>query len=360
MTALRILFGMAIAALALATVIQFVEQGNGRMLDRTPLPSLHAEPAMPALEGAVAWLNTKPLSGAQLRGKVVLVDFWTYSCINWHRTLPYVRAWAEKYKEQGLVVVGVHTPEFGFERDLDKIREAASQLQVGYPVAVDSNYAIWNKFGNSAWPALYLIDANGRIRHRHLGEGDYDGAERMIQKLLAEAGVSGVPGDLVQVQAKGSQAEADWSNLRSPETYLGRERTRNFSTPGGLKPGSAAYAAPESLRLNAWGLGGEWTTAPEAVRLDSANGRVVYRFHARDVNLVMGPAARTNPVPFRIRIDGKAPGAAHGSDVDAEGRGTLVEHRLYQLVRQAAPIADRTFEIEFLAPGAEVFVFTFG
>jgi len=330
------------------------------MFDHLPIAALHAEPAMPVFQGAVAWLNSKPLTAADLRGKVVLVDFWTYSCVNWHRTLPYVRGWAEKYKQQGLVVVGVHTPEFGFERDLDKIREASSQLQVGYPVAVDSNYAIWNAFGNSAWPALYLIDAQGRIRHRHFGEGDYDGSERMIQKLLAEAGVSGVPGGLVQVRGAGSQAQADWSNLRSPETYVGGDRATNFSSAGGMKPGPATYAAPDTLPLNGWGFSGKWTTAPELARLDEAQGRIVYRFHARDVNLVMGPAARANPVSFRIRIDGKAPGAARGSDVDPEGRGTLVEHRLYQLVRQTGPIADRTFEIEFLAPGAEVFSFTFG
>lgn len=317
--------------------------------------------AMPALDGAVTWLNSKPLTAAGLRGKVVLVDFWTYSCINWHRTLPHVRAWAGKYADQGLVVIGVHSPEFAFEKDLEKVREATSQLKVDYPVAVDSNMAIWRAFGNAYWPALYFVDAKGMIRHTHFGEGEYERSEGVIQQLLIEAGAQGVSRDLVRVEGTGSHAQPDWRNLRSPEAYIGYARAGGFASPGGFaRDRSRAYALPDRLQLNAWALAGDWAVGPEAATLTGAAGRMVHRFHARDLHLVMGPAARARPVPFRILVDGKPPGTAHGADVDAEGRGTLVEHRLYQLVRQPGPVADRHFEIEFLAAGAEAYAFTFG
>jgi thiol-disulfide isomerase/thioredoxin len=324
-------------------------------------PSPRAEGSMPSLDGAVEWLNSKPLSAAELRGKVVLIDFWTYSCINWQRTLPHVRAWADKYRDQGLVVIGVHTPEFGFEKDIDRVREASAQLHVDYPVAVDSGRAIWRAFGNAYWPALYFIDAAGMVRHHHFGEGEYERSERVIQQLLVEAGAKGVGAELVRVDGAGTHAEADWSNLRTPETYIGSERAQNFASPGGIgQDRKRAYRAPERLRLNTWALSGDWTVGPEAATLDRANGRIFHRFHARDLHLVMGPAARDKPVPFRIFLDGKPPGAAHGADVDAQGRGVLVEHRLYQLVRQPAPVVDRQFEIEFLEPGVDAYSFTFG
>ena len=320
-----------------------------------------AQDAMPALDGAVEWLNSKPLTVAELRGKVVLVDFWTYSCINWQRTLPHVRAWADKYRDKGLVVIGVHSPEFSFEKDLAKVREATAQLDVRFPVAVDSGHAIWRAFGNAYWPALYLVDARGTIRHRQFGEGEYEKAEKVIQQLLTESGAQGVPSDIVRVQGAGSQAQADWANLRSPENYVGFERTENFASPGGMSAGRPRpYSVPDRLRLNSWALAGEWTAGSEAATLQRADGRIVYRFHARDLHLVMGPSATGKAVPFRVLLDGKPPGPAHGADVDAEGRGMLVEHRLYQLIRQPGTIGDRQFEIQFLEPGAEVYSFTFG
>jgi thiol-disulfide isomerase/thioredoxin len=322
---------------------------------------LKVEGPMPTLDGAVEWLNSKPLTSTQLRGKVVLVDFWTYSCINWLRTLPYVRAWAEKYKDQGLVVVGVHTPEFGFEKNLTNVREATAQLKVGFPVAVDSAQTIWRAFDNRYWPAVYVIDARGMVRHYQFGEGDYEGLERVIQQLLVEAGAKDVDRGLVRVEATGNQVDADWTNLRSPETYIGSDRTENFASPGGMATGRQhLYSAPGRLRLNSWALIGEWSAGREAATLVKANGRIAYRFHARDLHLVMGPAARGKPVPFRVRIDGQPPGAAHGTDVDAEGRGVLVETRLYQLIRQPKPVMERLFEIEFLEPGVEAYSFTFG
>jgi thiol-disulfide isomerase/thioredoxin len=318
--------------------------------------------AMPSLEGAVEWLNSKPLGAAELRGKVVLVDFWTYSCINWQRTLPYLAAWDRKYRAQGLVVIGVHTPEFEFEKDIDRVSEATGQLRVGYPVAVDSDAAVWRAFHNAYWPALYIVDAKGVVRHHHVGEGGYEQSERAIQQLLAEAGAQGVASGLVQVDGPGSQAPADWRNLRSPESYVGHARAENFASPGGFaRNRSRAYEAPAAgLRLNGWALAGNWTVGAEAARLDRAGGRIVYRFHARDLHLVMGPATGGQPVPFRVRIDGKPPGTAHGADVDADGRGVLVQTRLYQLIRQDGPITDRRFEIEFDAPGAQAYSFTFG
>src|SRR5215207_3270592 len=323
-----------------------------------PLP---VEGELPSLGGATGWLNSQPLSATSLRGKVVLVQFWTYTCINWLRTLPYVRAWAEKYKGHGLVVVGVHTPEFPFERDVDNIRRALKEMRVVYPVALDSDYAIWRAFENRYWPALYFVDAQGRIRHHHFGEGEYEQSERVIQQLLAEAGAGGGGHELVSVDASGVEAAADWGSLKSPENYVGYERTENFASPGGAVPDKGrAYTAPAQLGLNQWALSGDWTVGKQAVVLNKAGGRIAYRFHARDLHLVMGPAARGTSVRFRVLIDGQPAGAAHGVDVDERGNGTVTDQRLYQLIRQPKPITDRSFEIEFLDAGAEAFAFTFG
>ncbi len=322
---------------------------------------LPVEGVLPALGGATAWLNTPPLTAAGLRGHVVLIDFWTYTCINWLRTLPYVRAWAEKYKDHGLVVIGVHTPEFGFEHNLENVRRAARDLRVEYPIAIDNDYAIWSAFDNHYWPALYFVDAQGRIRHHHFGEGQYEESEMIIQQLLAEAGIDGIGHGLVSVDAHGVEAAADWGSLQSPETYVGYDRAENFASPGGVVLDERrVYAAPARLRLNQWALAGEWTMGHEATVLHTANGRIAYRFHARDLHLVMGPAARGTSVRFRVLLDGRPPGAAHGIDVDDQGNGTVTEQRLYQLIRQPKPIADRQFEIEFLDSGVEAYAFTFG
>jgi thiol-disulfide isomerase/thioredoxin len=315
----------------------------------------------PSLGGATGWLNSPPLAPAGLRGKVVLVDFWTYSCINWRRTLPYVSAWARKYKDQGLVVIGVHTPEFAFEKNIDNVRWAVKDMRVDYPVAMDNDYAIWNAFRNEYWPALYFIDAKGRIRHHQFGEGDYDASERMIQQLLTKAGASGVGQALVSVDPQGIEVAADWGSLKTPETYAGYERTVNFSSPGGIaRNKSHVYAAPAGLKLNHWALSGDWTIRQGSALLNHANGRIAFCFHARDLHIVMGPAVRGSSVRYRVLIDGATPGASHGGDVDEQGNGTIKEQRLCQLIRQPKPIADHTFEIEFQDSGVEVFSFTFG
>jgi thiol-disulfide isomerase/thioredoxin len=297
-----------------------------------------------SLGTATGWLNSAPLTEAGLRGKVVLVSFWTYTCINWLRSQPYLRAWAEKYRDRGLVVIGVHSPEFGFEKDLDNVRRAAQALRVDYPIAVDSNHAIWNGFDNQYWPALYFVDAKGRIQHHQFGEGEYDRSEQTIQELLVAAGYQGVGAELVSVTGSGREAAADWSSLRSPESYLGSGRREN---------------AAEG-KLNHWTLAGDWAVGKEEITLRSPGGKIGYRFHARDLHLVMGPAAPGTPVRFRVRLEGQAPGAAHGLDLEPEGTGQVTEPRLYQLIRQTQPIVDRTFEIEFLDPGVQAFVFTFG
>jgi thiol-disulfide isomerase/thioredoxin len=322
---------------------------------------LPVEGGFPSLDGATGWLNSPPLTAAGLRGRVVLVEFWTYSCINWLRTLPYVRAWAEKYRDAGLVVVGVHSPEFPFERNVDNIREAAQEMRIDYPIAIDSDFEVWRAFGNQYWPALYFVDAQGNIRHHQFGEGGYEQSERVIQQLLTDAGAEGVDRALVSVDASGVEAAADWGSLQSPETYVGFGRTGNFASPGGVvRNQRRAYTAPARLRLNNWALSGEWTVGQQATALNSAPGQIAYRFHARDLNLVMGPVTRGTSVRFRLLLDGGPPGAAHGIDVDAEGNGTVTEQRMYQLVRQPMPVADRLCEIEFLDPGVEAFVFTFG
>jgi thiol-disulfide isomerase/thioredoxin len=313
------------------------------------------------LRHATGWLNSPPLTAAELRGKVVLVDFWTYTCINWLRTAPYIRAWADKYRDHGLVVVGVHTPEFEFEKRADNVRNAVAKLDIEYPVAIDNDYAIWRSFKNRAWPALYFVDAQGRVRFRHFGEGEYEALERTLQQLLAEAGNTAVPRDLVSVEGRGIEAAPDWESLRSPETYLGHERATGFaSTRGPLFQARRTYAAPKQLGLNRWALAGSWTIREQSVELDAPGGRIVYRFRARDLHLVMSPAANGVPVRFRVLIDGEPPGMARGGDVDEQGNGTVTEQRLYQLIRQPYPIVERQFEIEFLDAGAAAFAFTFG
>ncbi|MFL5804609.1 MAG: thioredoxin family protein [Roseiflexaceae bacterium] len=322
---------------------------------------LSIEGELPSLGSATEWLNSQPLTAAGLRGKVVLIDFWTYTCINWLRSLPYVRAWAEKYKDQGLVVIGVHTPEFAFEKDVDNVRRAAKDMRVDYPIAIDSDYAIWTAFDNHYWPALYFVDAQGHIRHHQFGEGQYEQSEIVIQQLLAEAGIGGIGHELVSVDARGAEAAADWGSLQSPENYVGYERTENFASPGGAALDQRkVYAAPARLNLNHWALSGDWTVKKQATVLNAANGRIAYRFHARDLHLVMGPATRGTSVRFRVLIDAQPPGAAHGIDVDDQGIGTVSEQRLYQLIRQPQPIDDRLFEIAFLDSGVEAFAFTFG
>jgi thiol-disulfide isomerase/thioredoxin len=313
-----------------------------------------------ALGRANEWLNSPRLTPASLEGKVVLVDFGTYTCINWLRTLPYIRAWAQKYR-QGLVVIGVHTPEFAFEQNVENVRRAVQQMKIEFPIVIDNDYSIWRAFNNQYWPALYFIDARSRLRQHHFGEGEYEKSEMAIQRLLAEGGVAGIGAGVVSVDGNGIEAAPDWGNLRSPENYLGHERTQNFASPGGAaRDRRRVYAAPKRLALNEWALAGEWTTGRQATLLSSPNGRIVSRFHARDLHLVMGPQRRESPVRFRVSIDGQPPGPAHGVDVDERGNGTVVDQRLYQLIRQPKPIIDRTFEIEFLDPGAEAFAFTFG
>jgi thiol-disulfide isomerase/thioredoxin len=322
---------------------------------------LSVEGALPSLGNATEWLNSPPLTATGLRGKVVLIDFWTYTCINWRRTLPYVRAWAEKYKDKGLVVIGVHSPEFEFEKNIDNVRQAVTDMRVDYPIAVDSDHSIWRAFGNEYWPALYFVDAQGRIRHHQFGEGDYDQSERIIQQLLGEAGNGGVDQQLVSVDGQGAEAATDWDSLKSPENYVGYDRTENFASPGGaVLDKSRVYAVPAGLGLNHWALSGNWTVARRGTLLNEAKGRIVYRFHARDLHLVMGPAVRGTSVRFRVLIDGQPPGAARGTDIDDQGYGTVTQERLYQLIRQPEPIADRQFDIEFLDPGVAAFAFTFG
>ncbi|KWI52945.1 cytochrome C biogenesis protein [Burkholderia ubonensis] len=354
-------------------------QPDGAMMraaDTSPQPAVQAmraaaapaalpvEGTLPPLDGAVQWLNSPPLTTAGLRGKVVLVDFWTYSCINCLRTLPYINAWARKYTPYGLVVIGVHAPEFAFERDIGNVRKAVHDLGIGYPVAIDNNYAIWRAFGNEYWPAHYFVDAQGRIRRHHFGEGDYAESERAIQALLVEAGrpdALKVPVGLAGAPAQGAQAAADNADIRSPETYVGYARAADFASPGGVVRDAAhRYDAPARPGLNDWGLAGTWQVGAEDAALAAPAGRIVYRFHARDLHLVLGPDANGRPVRFRVTLDGAAPGDAHGADVDARGYGTVTGQRLYQLVRQAGPIADRTFSIEFLDPGVRAYSFTFG
>jgi thiol-disulfide isomerase/thioredoxin len=322
---------------------------------------LSLEGRFPPMEGATGWLNSPPLTPDALRGKVVAVDFCTYTCINWLRTLPYVRAWSEKYADQGLVVVGVHTPEFSFEHDGENARRALAEMHVEFPIALDSDYAVWNAFTNHYWPALYLIDADGRIRHHRFGEGDYERSEKMIQQLLADAGAEHADREIVDVVGTGPEAPADWEHLESPESYLGFQQAQSFASPGGIAAEqSRVYQVPDRLALNEWALSGEWTIGPESAVSRAPNARIAFRFHARDVHLVMGPADPGSAIGFRVFLDGRPATDAHGSDVGADGTGKVDFPRMYQLVRQRGSIESRLFEIEFEAPGGEAFCFTFG
>jgi thiol-disulfide isomerase/thioredoxin len=310
--------------------------------------------SIPSLDGATEWLNTEPLTPERLRGRVLLVDFWTLTCINWLRTEPYVRAWSKAYRDDGLVVIGVHTPEFSFEHEVDLVRQAAAERGIDYPVAVDSDYGVWKAFDNHYWPALYFVDRDGNIRDHHFGEGRYEQSERSIQRLL------GVERPLVSVEGVGVEAAADWDHLRTPETYVGYFRGENFASPDGAGiDESRGYELPDRLEVNHWALAGEWTVGPENVVLDRGGGSIAYRFHARDAHLVLSAGVQ-GPIPFTVRLDGQAPGRSHGVDVDEDGKGSLRDGRLYQLVRQDGDVRERTLEITFLEPGAEAYVFTFG
>jgi cytochrome c biogenesis protein CcdA/thiol-disulfide isomerase/thioredoxin len=333
------------------------------MMKATPAAAPQDPPvegALPPLSGAVEWLNSPPLTAEMLKGKVVLVDFWTYSCINCLRSIPYVRAWAEKYKDQGLVVIGVHAPEFPFEKNVDNVKQAVAKLKIDYPVAIDNDYAIWRAFNNEYWPADYFVDVQGRIRHHYFGEGDYAESEKTIQQLLAEAGDRNLPSGVVLVNASGAQAASDESDVKSPETYIGYLRAENFVSPGGVVNDARHLYEPGSPQLNEWGLAGDWTIGGQHARLDEKDGAISYRFHARDLHLVLGPGADGKPVRFRVTIDGAAPGESRGADVTADGEGVVTDDRLYQLVRQTGPIVDRTFTIQFLDPGVQAYAFTFG
>jgi cytochrome c biogenesis protein CcdA/thiol-disulfide isomerase/thioredoxin len=329
--------------------------------EASPPQALPVEGALPSLSGAVEWLNSPPLTPEQLKGKVVLVDFWTYSCINCLRSIPYVRAWADKYKDRGLVVIGVHAPEFAFEKTIDNVKQAVARLKIDYPVAIDNSYAIWRAFDNEYWPADYFIDAQGRIRHHFFGEGDYAESEKVIQQLLTEAGKGNLPAGVVSVSATGAEAAPDEADVMSPETYIGYARSENFASPGGAV-GDAAhdYSSGDLKQLNDWALAGDWTVGRQYATLNKTDGAISYRFHARDLHLVLGPGADGKPARFRVTIDGVAPGESHGADVNAAGEGVVTDHRLYQLVRQSGPIMDRTFTIQFLDPDVQAYAFTFG
>jgi Thioredoxin like C-terminal domain/AhpC/TSA family len=333
---------------------------DNRAMQQTPI-SLPVEGALPSFVGATGWLNSPPLTPDGLRGKVVRVEFLTYTCINWLRTMPYVRAWSETYRDHGLVVVGVHTPEFPFEKDAENVRRAMRDMRIEFPIAIDSDYGVWQAFKNNYWPALYFVDAMGQIRHHQYGEGDYERSEMILQQLLAEAGHGGFDRSTTPIEGLGAEAAADWDSLETPETYVGYRRGERLASPGGAASGrSHGYSVPARLGLNQWALAGEWTVDNGSATLNEPGGRIAYRFHARDLHLVMGPATRGASVRFRVLIDGQVPGEAHGADVDEQGIGTVSEQRLYQLIRQPAPIADGKFEIEFLDPGVEAFAFTFG
>ena len=336
-------------------------QGRAARHQGVAAAELPAEGMLPSFDGAIGWLNSQPLTPSGLGGHVVVVQFWTYTCINWLRTQAYFRAWSRRYRDQGLVMIGVHTPEFRFEHDLDNVRWAVEARRIDYPVAIDNNFAVWRAFANNYWPALYFVDAQGRIRHHRFGEGDYERSEMVIRQLLADAGVNDLRAGLATVEPNGDEVQADWGDLGSPETYLGYDQATGFDAGGRAAWDEPhTYSAPAHLRLNHWGLLGNWTVRSDASSLNSPEGRVAYQFHARDVNLVMGPARKGATVRFRVLLDGESAGSAHGSDVDANGYGTVVQQRMYQLIRQAKPIRERRFEIEFLDAGAEVFCFTFG
>lgn len=314
-----------------------------------------------SLSGADGWINSKPLTAKELKGKVVLVDFWDYPCINCIRAIPYIRAWADKYRNNGLVVIGVHTPEFDVEKQRPNVEKAVKKFGITYPVALDSDYKIWNAFHNQYWPAHYFIDARGKVRYEHFGEGDYDQSERWIQKLLKEANSKPMTASVVTVHGQGAQAAADVSDIRSQETYIGYARADNFASRGGIKRDTEySYTEPAHLRLNEWGLSGRWLEQRQAAVLKTAGGKIVFRFHARDLHLVLGPGSEGRSIRYRVTIDGQAPGLNHGVDTDAQGNGLVTDDRLYQLIRLKGPVTDHTFVIEFLDPGVQAFSFTFG
>jgi hypothetical protein len=318
------------------------------------------EGTLPTFDGATAWLNSGPLTPDDLAGRVVLASFGTYTCINWLRSLPYVRAWADKYADKALVVIGIQTPEFEFEGELDNVERAIKEMDVRYPVVVDNDYAVWQAFDNHYWPALYFVDAQGRIRHHHYGEGEYEESEMVLQMLLRETGVD-VDQGLVAIEPEGAEAAADWASLGSAENYVGYGRAAGFASTGGaVLDERHVYTRPAELRRNQWALSGDWRVGLVPALLNEPGGAISYQFHARDLHLVMGPPVAHAPVRFRVTLDGEAPGAAHGIDVDGDGNGTADYQRMYQLVRQPGPIEDRVFQIEFLDPGVEAFVFTFG
>ncbi len=341
-------------------LIEKVNPSTHRQATEVAGSDLPVEGTMPELSGATAWINAKPLTRAELKGKVVVVDFWTYSCINCLRSIPYVRAWAQKYKDHGLVVIGVHAPEFAFEKDLGNVQRAAKDLNICYPVALDADLKIWQAFNNQYWPAHYFIDAQGRIRAHHFGEGEYDKSEATIRQLLKEAGYANVPGGTVDPNAKGAEASADLDDIQSPETYVGYDRGQSFASDHVATDKPSDYAVPPSLNLNQWALGGNWTIGAQMTVLNKPGGKVAFRFHARDLHFVLGPANGKTPVRFKVTLDGKPPGEAHGMDTDADGNGTVTSQRLYQLIRQTGPVSDRTFEIEFLDGGVQAYSFTFG
>jgi hypothetical protein len=339
----------------------YFDNATPPMSDSSVSAKLPVEGNLPPLTGATGWLNSEPLTPESLRGKPVLVEFGTFTCINWIRTLPYVRSWNEKYRDDGLVVLIAHTPEFAVERDVDHIRPALAAMRVDFPIAIDSDYGIWRAFDNNYWPAMYFIDADGRIRHHHFGEGEYEHSERVIQVLLEAAGAAHVNRELVSVTGRGVEAPADWEDLRTPETYVGYERGAELASPGGIAADARReYALPDGLRLNHWALAGYWTIGRQAAALNAAGGRILYRFHARDLHLVMAPPPGGEPVRFRVRLDGQPPGSSHGVDTDEQGNGTVTEPRLYQLIREDGEVVDRTFEIAFFGAGARAYVFTFG
>lgn len=363
--------GLRFAAIAATAAIGAIAYCFGDVpggpLSPTPSPISSAAAAeypgqpLAALAGNGPWLNSPALTPQALRGKVVLVNFWTYSCINSLRPLPYIRDWATKYKDDGLVVVGVHTPEFAFEKEVGKVRRAVADLGVTWPVKLDSDYATWKRFGNDGWPGFYFVDAKGRVRHHRLGEGDYAASERLLQQLLAEAKGAPVDAKLTGDIGRGIEAAPDWDDLRSPETYVGYRQADRLAAPQHLKAdASLAYIPPASLSANEWSLGGKWTVGDESARADAPSAKIRYRFQARDLHMVLGARADGKPARFRVTLDGLPPGGDHGVDIDANGVGSVTGDRLYQLVRQSAAPKARTFEIEFLDPGARAYVFTFG
>jgi len=335
--------------------------GGAMMSNKAAAPGATNEGELPPLKGASLWLNSPPLARESVRGKVVLIDFWTYSCINCLRTLPYVKAWAERYKDSGLIVIGVHAPEFAFEKDESNVRRAVHDLGITYPVALDNDYAIWQAFNNQYWPAHYFVDAEGRIRGHHFGEGNYEESEQLIRQLLTEAGAKNLPAAAQSLSTKGVEVAADEDNVKSPETYVGYDRAENFASAGGFLPDqSKSYAVPDALQLNQWALQGDWTASKENAALNAQGGKIIYRFHARDLHLVLGPSTDNKPVRFRVTIDGVAPGENHGMDVDGGGTGVVREQRLYQLIRQSDSQHDHTFTIELLDAGVQAYSFTFG